>query len=78
MAERRVEKHEMFDPATLDFIRQHADDDVRLLALQATRWPAVDIRRAIDQIAVVGRHRGYCLSAASLDGAMFIGTNGCL
>ena len=71
MAERRVEKHEMFDPATLDFIRQHADDDVRLLALQATRWPAVDIRRAIDQIAGRRTARTKLPSWAAIEGIVY-------
>ena len=71
MAERRVEKHEMFDPATLDFIRQHADDDVRLLALQATRWPAVDIRRAIDQIAGRRTARTKLPSWAAIEGLVY-------
>lgn len=36
---------------TLQFIREHRTDDVRLLALQAARYPAVDMLMAITQIA---------------------------
>ena len=40
----------MIDVATQDFIRQHAGDDVRSLALQAARYPEVDMRVAATQI----------------------------
>ena len=40
----------MIDSLTLDFANQHADDDVQQLALQAARWPGIDLRQAIDQI----------------------------
>ncbi len=36
---------------TLDFIREHAGDDVRTLALQSRKYPGVDIPAAIVQIA---------------------------
>ena len=36
---------------TLDFIAKHLSDDVRNLALQASRYPNVDMPFAIDQIA---------------------------
>lgn len=36
---------------TADFILQHRKDDVRLLALQADRYPQVDMPYALDQIA---------------------------
>ena len=36
--------------ATRDFIRRHAGDDVRSLALQAARYPEVDMRMAVTQI----------------------------
>ena len=38
-------------PATLSFIREHSDENVRLLALQARKYPAVDMTAAITQIA---------------------------
>lgn len=37
--------------ATIDFIRNHADDDVRQLALRGTKNPEVDLPFALDQIA---------------------------
>ena len=37
--------------ATIDFIRLHADDDVRQLALRGTKDPEVDLPFALDQIA---------------------------
>jgi hypothetical protein len=38
-------------PETLAFIAAHADADVRTLALQAARYPAVDMPAAVTQIA---------------------------
>ena len=40
----------MIDEHTKDFIREHANADVRQLALQATRYPMVDMRVAATQI----------------------------
>lgn len=40
----------MIDEATQAFIRDHAHDDVRQLALQAARYPQVDMRVAATQI----------------------------
>lgn len=40
----------MIDEHTLAFIREHAGDDVRRLALQAARYPQVDMRVAATQI----------------------------
>ena len=37
--------------ATIDFIRNHADDDVRQLALRGTKNLEVDLPFALDQIA---------------------------
>ncbi|MBP1677574.1 MAG: hypothetical protein H6Q20_2133 [Bacteroidetes bacterium] len=45
----------MFDQNTANFILEHADDDVKTLALQASRYPGVDMSTAIRQIA--GRQR---------------------
>ena len=38
-------------PETLQFIRTHRSDDVRLLALQAARYPEVEMETALTQIA---------------------------
>jgi hypothetical protein len=40
-----------WNPETLAFIAAHADDDVLTLALQADRYPAVDMHAALNQIA---------------------------
>ena len=40
----------MLDTATIEFIREHRNDDVRTLALQAGRYPTVDVRKAVVQI----------------------------
>ena len=40
----------MIDEHTQAFIREHAGDDVRQLALQASRYPLVDMRVAATQI----------------------------
>ena len=38
------------DKITSEFVRDHRNDDVRTLALQAARYPGVDIRLAVTQI----------------------------
>ena len=40
----------MLDSATIDFIKEHRNNDVRKLALQAKRYPTVDMRKAVVQI----------------------------
>lgn len=40
----------MIDALTYKFILEHRDDDVRKLALQAARYPGVDMRVAVTQI----------------------------
>ena len=52
----------MINQATLDFIRQHKDDDVRKLAFLASKYPDVDMPFALDQIrgqkrTMVSRHK---------------------
>ena len=42
---------EIHSQDTLHFIRTHRREDVRLLALQAHRYPSVDIPAAITQIS---------------------------
>lgn len=43
--------NELLDEATRRFVANHAGDDVSRLALQGARWPGVDMRLALDQIA---------------------------
>ncbi len=40
----------MLSPETIEFIREHRTSDPRALALQARRYPAVDMREAVTQI----------------------------
>ena len=40
----------MLDNATIEFIAQHREEDVRTLALQAGRYPTVEMREAVTQI----------------------------
>lgn len=41
----------ILSPETLQFIRAHRTDDVRTLALQARKYPQVDMAAAVVQIA---------------------------
>lgn len=40
----------LLNPATLEFVRSHADEDVRRLAFLADRFPGVDMSVALDQV----------------------------
>lgn len=55
-------------PETLRFIWEHADADVRALALQAHKYPDVDMPVAIAQIAGRRRAAGKIPSWAALEG----------
>ena len=48
-------------PETQLFIREHSSDDVRVLALQAKKYPDIDMPTAITQIAgrKVARRSSY-------------------
>lgn len=61
----------MIDELTLDFIKRHIDDDVRILALQAGRYPDVDMHQAVVQIE--GRQHAVAKlpSWASVDGLLY-------
>ncbi len=56
---------------TLDFIRQHAEDDVRALALQAGKYPDVDIRTAIVQISGRQAAKDKVPSWAATEGLLY-------
>ena len=62
---------EIMNQATLDFIRQHQDDDVRQLAFLGSKYPEVDMPFALDQI----RGRKMALVKlprwASIDGIIY-------
>ena len=57
--------------ATIDFIRQHANDNVRQLALQGGRYPEVDLTYALEQIAGRQKARVKLPSWAVLDGIIY-------
>lgn len=57
--------------ATADYIRNHADDDVRQLALRGTRDQEVDLVFALDQIAGRQAARRKLPSWAAIDGMTY-------
>ena len=56
---------------TLDFIRQHADEDVRQLALRGTKDPEVNLTYALEQIAGRQKARTKLPSWAANDGIVY-------
>ena len=61
----------MLDTATIEFIAQHRNDDVRTLALQAKRYPAVDMREAVTQIEGWQQAREKLPTWAAVDGIIY-------
>ena len=61
----------MMNRATFDFIRQHADADVRQLALQGTKDPEVNLTFALEQIAGRQKARTKLPSWAANDGIIY-------
>ncbi|MQN89750.1 SAM-dependent methyltransferase [Prevotella copri] len=57
--------------ATLDFIRQHQDDDVRQLAFFGSKYPEVDMPFALDQIRGRKMARVKLPRWASIDGIIY-------
>jgi precorrin-6B methylase 2 len=57
--------------AILDFIREHAEADVRQLALQGTKNPEVDLAFALDQIAGRQKAKTKLPSWAAIDGIVY-------
>ena len=57
--------------ATIDFIREHADADVRRLALQGAKNPEVDLTFALEQIAGRQKAKIKLPSWAALDGIVW-------
>lgn len=62
---------EIMNQATLDFIRQHQDDDVRLLAFLGSKYPEVDMPFALDQIRGRKMARVKLPRWASIDGIIY-------
>ena len=61
----------MATQATLDFILQHGNDDVRQLALQGEKYSEVDMRYALEQIAGRQKARVKLPSWAAIDGILY-------
>ncbi|MBR0180809.1 MAG: SAM-dependent methyltransferase [Prevotella sp.] len=57
--------------ATIDFIREHADADVRQLALQGKKNPEVDMTYALEQIAGRQKSKTKLPSWAKVDGIVY-------
>ena len=57
--------------STLDYIRQHADEDVRQLALRGHKCPDVDLQYALEQIAGRQKARTKLPSWAAIDGIVY-------
>lgn len=57
--------------ATLEFIRIHADEDVRQLAFLGKKHPEVDMTYALDQIAGRQKARAKIPSWAAIDGIVY-------
>lgn len=62
---------EIMNQATLDFIRQHQDDDVRQLAFLGSKYPEVDMPFALDQIRGRKMARVKLPRWASIDGILY-------
>jgi protein-L-isoaspartate O-methyltransferase len=56
---------------TIEFIRLHANDDVRQLALQGDKYPEVDMKYALQQIAGRQKARTKLPSWAVIDGIIY-------
>ena len=61
----------LINEKTWDFIRQHANDDVRKLALQGAKDAEVDLQMALQQIAGRQTARRKLPSWASVDGVVY-------
>ena len=57
--------------ATIDFIHEHAEADVRQLALQGTKNPEVDLTFALEQIAGRQKAKTKLPSWAAVDGIVY-------
>lgn len=62
---------EIMNQATLDFIRQHQDDDVRQLAFLGSKYPEVDMPFALDQIRGRKMARTKLPLWASIEGIIY-------
>ena len=61
----------MRNEATIGFVREHREEDVRALALQAQRYPDVDMPWALDQIQGWQMARRKLPTWANTDGIIY-------
>lgn len=61
----------LMNKATWEYVRRHADDDVRKLALQGSRDPEVDVPQALQQIAGWQTARRKLPSWAQVEGVVY-------
>ena len=61
----------MLDNVTIEFIAQRRNDDVRTLALQAKRYPTVDMREAVTQIEGWQQAREKLPTWATVEGIIY-------
>jgi len=61
----------MMNEATREFIRQHRQEDVRLLALRGTKDPEVDLAFALQQIDGYRRAQEKLPSWAAVEGILW-------
>ena len=61
----------MLDDATIEFIAQHREEDVHTLALQAGRYPTVDMREAVTQIEGWQQAREKLPTWAAVEGIIY-------
>ena len=66
----KVKNHELNGP-TISYVRQHADDDVRLLALRGCKDPDVDLTFALQQIQGRQTARRKLPTWAAIDGIVY-------
>ena len=64
-------QNELLNSATWEYVRLHADDDVRQLALRGCKIPGVDLTRALQQIQGRQTARRKLPSWAALDGIVY-------
>ena len=71
MTRNKTEMTEIMNEATIQFVREHREDDVRTLALQTRRDDTIDLPWALDQIQGWQAARRKLPSWAAIDGIIY-------
>lgn len=71
MTRNKTEITEIMNEATIQFVREHREDDVRTLALQTRRVNTIDLPWALDQIQGWQTARRKLPSWAAIDGIIY-------